>query len=404
MNVLSITQLNSLIGRTLDREYLLKGFYVQGTIVNLKRHSAGHYYFSLKDQDASIDVVMWSSTVMQKGLAGLFENGLLVTIKASINFWTKAGRLNIVASDMQVGQKSPLQLEFEALKRELTALGYFDDDHKKAIPELSACIGLVTSSSGAVLHDILHVSLQRNPLVRFKLFSVPVQGDKAGPVIARGIAAADKDPEVDTIILGRGGGSAEDLWPFNTRAVVEAVYACKKPIVSAVGHETDYTLCDYAADMRGATPSHAAEITVLPMSVMEERLRLKEDYLNTYMRQEVLVRKRTLAALFNRSLGMPALQMIHQQRSLLDKKRGIMTQDMKVALQKEKYQLSLLGQELEALNPMNIMLKGYSKVELAGGHMVTSVKGLRAGDQLTLTLSDGAIETEIKEVHHGHKH
>lgn len=403
MNVLSITQLNSLIGRTLDREYLLKGFYVQGTIVNLKRHSAGHYYFSLKDQDASIDVVMWSSTVMQKSLTGLFENGLLVTIKASINFWTKAGRLNIVASDMQVGQKSPLQLEFEVLKRELTALGYFDDDHKKAIPELSACIGLVTSSSGAVLHDILHVSLQRNPLVRFKLFSVPVQGDKAGPVIARGIAAADKDPEVDTIILGRGGGSAEDLWPFNTRAVVEAVYACKKPIVSAVGHETDYTLCDYAADMRGATPSHAAEITVLPMSVMEERLRLKEDYLNTYMRQEVLDRKRTLAALFNRSLGMPALQMIHQQRSLLDKKRGIMTQDMKVALQKENYQLSLLGQELEALNPMNIMLKGYSKVELAG-HTVTSVKGLRAGDQLTLTLPDGAIETEIKEVHHGHKH
>lgn len=403
MNVLSITQLNSLIGRTLDREYLLKGFYVQGTIVNLKRHSAGHYYFSLKDQDASIDVVMWSSTVMQKSLTGLFENGLLVTIKASINFWTKAGRLNIVASDMQVGQKSPLQLEFEALKRELTALGYFDDDHKKAIPELSACIGLVTSSSGAVLHDILHVSLQRNPLVRFKLFSVPVQGDKAGPVIARGIAAADKDPEVDTIILGRGGGSAEDLWPFNTRAVVEAVYACKKPIVSAVGHETDYTLCDYAADMRGATPSHAAEITVLPISVMEERLRLKEDYLNTYMRQEVLARKRTLAALFNRSLGMPALQMLHQQRSLLDKKRGIMTQDMKEALQKEKYQLSLLGQELEALNPMNIMLKGYSKVELAG-HTVTSVKGLRAGDQLTLTLPDGAIETEIKEVHHGHKH
>ena len=403
MNVLSITQLNSLIGRTLDREYLLKGFYVQGTIVNLKRHSAGHYYFSLKDQEASIDVVMWSSTVMQKGLAGLFENGLLVTIKASINFWTKAGRLNIVASDMLVGQKSPLQLEFEALKRELTALGYFDDDHKKAIPELSACIGLVTSSSGAVLHDILHVSLQRNPLVRFKLFSVPVQGDKAGPVIARGIAAADKDPDVDTIILGRGGGSAEDLWPFNTRAVVEAVYACKKPIVSAVGHETDYTLCDYAADMRGATPSHAAEITVLPISVMEERLRLKEDYLNTYMRQEVLDRKRTLAALFNRSLGMPALQMIHQQRTLLDKKRGIMTQDMKVALQKEKYQLSLLGQELEALNPMNIMLKGYSKVELEG-HTVTSVKGLEAGDQLTLTLPDGAIETEIKEVHHGHKH
>ena len=212
MNVLSITQLNNLIKRTIDREYLLKNVYVSGTITNAKRHSSGHVYFSLKDEESSIDVTMWSSTVQSKGLANAFQNGLLVTIKASVNFYNKMGRLNLIASDMQVGSKSPLQLEFDALQRELSALGYFDDAHKQPIPVLSSCIGIVTSSTGAVLHDILHISEHRNPLMQFKLFSVPVQGTTAGPIIAKGIEVADKDPDVDVIIVGRGGGSMEDLW------------------------------------------------------------------------------------------------------------------------------------------------------------------------------------------------
>ncbi|MCF0156251.1 MAG: exodeoxyribonuclease VII large subunit [Veillonella sp.] len=403
MNVLSITQLNTLIGRTLEREYLLKNFYVQGTIVNAKRHSAGHYYFTLKDEESSIDAVMWSSTVMAKGLAKEIQNGLLVTVKASINFWSKAGRLNIVANDMQIGQKSPLQVEFEALKRELTALGYFEEDHKQAIPELSSCIGIVTSSSGAVLHDILHVSAQRNPLVKFKLFSVPVQGDKAGPVIAKGIQAADKDPDVDVIIVGRGGGSAEDLWPFNTRDVVEAIYKAKTPVVSAVGHETDYSLSDLAADMRGATPSHAAEMTVLPLSVMQERLSLKEEYLHNYVKNFLRQEKQSLAALFNRSLGMPALQLIHKQKTLLERYSQDMTQAMQAYVQEKKHELSLTGQRLEAANPMHIMLKGYSKVE-KDGQMVTSVKQVAVGDSLDLRLTDGSVKTIIQEVENGRKH
>ena len=403
MNVLSITQLNTLIGRTLEREYLLKNFYVQGTIVNAKRHSAGHYYFTLKDEESSIDAVMWSSTVMAKGLAKEIQNGLLVTVKASINFWSKAGRLNVVANDMQIGQKSPLQVEFEALKRELTALGYFEEDHKQAIPELSYCIGIVTSSAGAVLHDILHVSAQRNPLVKFKLFSVPVQGDKAGPVIAKGIKAADKDTDVDVIIVGRGGGSAEDLWPFNTRDVVEAIYKAKTPVVSAVGHETDYSLSDLAADMRGATPSHAAEMTVLPLSVMQERLSLKEEYLHNYVKNFLRQEKQSLAALFNRSLGMPALQLIHKQKTLLERYSQDMTQAMQAYVQEKKHELSLTGQRLEAANPMHIMLKGYSKVE-KDGQMVTSVKQVAVGDSLDLRLTDGSVKTIIQEVENGRKH
>ena len=166
MNILSITQLNNLIKRTIDREYLLKNVYVSGTITNAKRHSSGHMYFSLKDEESSIDVTMWSSTVQSKGLVNAFQNGLLVTIKASVNFYNKMGRLNLIASDMQVGSKSPLQLEFDALQKELAALGYFDETHKQPIPVLSSCIGIVTSSTGAVLHDILHISEHRNPLIQ----------------------------------------------------------------------------------------------------------------------------------------------------------------------------------------------------------------------------------------------
>lgn len=400
MNVLSIGQLNTLIGRTLDREYLLKGFYLQGTIINAKRHSAGHYYFSLKDEDASIDAVMWSSTVLQKGLANEIQNGLLVTVKGSINFWAKAGRLNIVVTDMQVGEKSPLQLEFEALKKELTALGYFDEAHKQVIPELSACIGIVTSSSGAVLHDILHVSKQRNPLVQFKLFSVPVQGDKAGPVIAQGIEAADKDPDVDVIIVGRGGGSAEDLWPFNTRPVVEAIYKAKTPIISAVGHETDYSLSDFAADQRGATPSHAAELAVLPLQVLQDRLQQKEDYLHAFMKDVLKGQKQSLAAIFNRSLGMPALQLIHKQKTVLQQHSSRLEFLSLNHVKEAKHALALLGQELEAANPMHSMLKGYAKIEV-DGKALTSVDDVKVNDLLHIRLADGSLKTQVKEVKHG---
>ena len=212
MDVFSISKLNNLIKRVLEREYVLKNCYVAGAIANLKRHSTGHYYFSLKDDDASVDVALWAGTAQKKGLVGQLENGLFVTMRATINFYEKTGRLSLICNDMEIGQKSPYQLAFDALKKELTALGYFDEAHKQPLPLMAATIGLVTSESGAVLHDILHVARQRNPFVQFKLFAVPVQGDKAGPLIAKGIERADADKEVELVIVGRGGGSMEDLW------------------------------------------------------------------------------------------------------------------------------------------------------------------------------------------------
>ena len=383
MNVLTITQLNNLIKRTLDREYLLKNVYVSGTIINAKRHSSGHMYFSLKDEESAIDVTMWSSTVMQKGLANAIQNGLLVTVKASVNFYNKMGRLNLIASDMQIGSKSPLQLEFDALKRELTALGYFDDGHKQSLPYMASCIGIVTSQSGAVLHDILHVSERRNPLVQFKLFSVPVQGNTAGPIIAKGIAT---------------GGSMEDLWCFNDRAVVEAIYKANTPVISAVGHETDYTLCDYVADARGATPSHAAEMAVLPLTTLQDQLTEKEEYLHEYIRYTLQQKRTDLTLLFNRKLGIPALQFLHKQKSHLQELSQTLTNATKERCNAERHSLALLAQQLESLNPLQMMIKGFAKVE-HDNKPITSVAQLQPNDDIRVTLADGYITATVKEAH-----
>ena len=397
MDVFSITKLNNLIKRVLEREYVLKNCYVAGTIANLKRHSTGHYYFSLKDDDASVDVALWAGTAQKKGLVGQLENGLFVTMRATINFYEKPGRLSLLCNDMEIGQKSPYQLAFEALKKELTALGYFDESHKQPLPVMPATIGLVTSESGAVLHDILHVARQRNPFVQFKLFAVPVQGDKAGPIIAKGIERADADTEVELVIVGRGGGSMEDLWCFNDRTVVEAVYNCKTPIVSAVGHETDYTLCDFAADVRGATPSHAAELTVYPVSYLLEQLEAKETYLHQYMKQTIETKKQELQAIFNRKLGIPALTLIHQESSKLSELQHRLSGAVQQAVGKKQNDLLLLGQQLELLNPLHLLLKGYTKIE-HGGSPIHSVTAVNVGDSVNITMNDGSLTAKVEEI------
>ena len=397
MDVFSITKLNNLIKRVLEREYVLINCYVAGTIANLKRHSTGHYYFSLKDDDASVDVALWAGTAQKKGLVGQLENGLFVTMRATINFYEKTGRLSLICNDMEIGQKSPYQLAFEALKKELTALGYFDESHKQPLTVMPATIGLVTSESGAVLHDILHVARQRNPFVQFKLFAVPVQGDKAGPIIAKGIERADADTEVELVIVGRGGGSMEDLWCFNDRTVVEAVYNCKTPIVSAVGHETDYTLCDFAADVRGATPSHAAELTVYPVSYLLEQLEAKGTYLHQYMKQTIETKKQELQAIFNRKLGIPALTLIHQESSKLSELQHRLSGAVQQAVGKKQNDLLLLGQQLELLNPLHLLLKGYTKIE-HGGSPIHSVTAVNVGDSVNITMNDGSLTAKVEEI------
>ena len=233
--------------------------------------------------------------------------------------------------------------------------------------------------------------------MQFKLFSVPVQGTTAGPIIAKGIEAADKDPDVDVIIVGRGGGSMEDLWCFNDRVVIEAIYNASTPIISAVGHETDYTLADYAADMRGATPSHAAEIAVLPLTTLQQHLQQKLDYLQYVMDQTLQQKRIELSTIFNRRLGFPALQLLHNQNSLLQSYKEKLQTLASQRWQHEKHKLSLITQELSLQNPIHLMVKGYSKIEKEG-HTISSIQNMAKGDVFKITLRDGSIKAVVEEV------
>ena len=230
------------------------------------------------------------------------------------------------------------------------------------------------------------------------MFSVPVQGSTAGPIIAKGIATADADPDVDVIIVGRGGGSMEDLWCFNDRAVVEAIYNAHTPIISAVGHETDYTLCDYVADARGATPSHATEMTVLPITILQDQLTEKEEYLHEYIRYTLQQKRTDLTLLFNRKLGIPALQFLHKQKSHLQELSQTLTNATKERCNAERHSLALLAQQLESLNPLQMMIKGFAKVE-HDNKPITSVAQLQPNDDIRVTLADGYITATVKEAH-----
>jgi len=397
MEVYTISRFNALIKHTLEREFIFKNCYLTGTISNFTAHRNGHFYFSLKDDNASIDVTLWKNTAQSKNFVQNMKNGLEVTMRGTLNFYEKMGRLNLICNDMQIGEKSAYQMEFERLKQELQELGYFDSEAKQELPVMSTCIAIVTSESGAVLHDILNVARTRNPLVQFKLFSVPVQGDKAGSIIAKGIAMADADSDIDLIIVGRGGGSMEDLWCFNDRTLVETIYNTKKPVISAVGHETDFTLCDFVADMRASTPSHAAELSVFPITQLQTQLNEYYNYLNGYVDDVIHTKHQELDALFNRRLVLPIINLLNQQQSLLQKQEQHLHSAIQQTLLLKKNELKLYGERLQLLNPLTILLKGYSKIE-KDKQPITSITQLDVDDSIHLTLSDGQVQAMVKEI------
>lgn len=420
MDILTVTELNSLIKQTIRNEDILHNCLIVGTITNLKKHSSGHYYFSLKDECATIEVSLFHAK--SKPFARELENGLLVTLLGSVNFYEPWGKISVICQDMYIDKKSPLQIEFEKLKNELLALGYFSQEHKQPLPYMAKCIGIVTSSSGAVLHDILNVARNRNPLVQFKLFSVPVQGNGAGSVIAHGIKLADNDSDIDLIIVGRGGGSMEDLWCFNDRSIVEALYHCKKPTISAVGHETDYTLCDFAADVRSSTPSHAAELSVMPIAELLESLTAKETYLQNKLLGLISERKQDLFQLINNRFLFKAMKFFHGeeiklkniankidslQKKTLDKEysnlKRIQTKlisNYKEHIKIELYKLQLLEQKLHYLNPEKIHSLGYNRI-FKNDKLVRDVNDLNINDIIEISFIKGNIKALIKEIEHG---
>ena len=386
---LTVTQLNEYVRRTFASDPMLHGITLTGELSNLKHHASGHWYFTLKDEDAAINCAMFRQSAY--GLRFRPENGQRVRLFGSVGLYAKTGSYQFYADAMEPDGVGDLYLRFEALKRKLTQEGLFDASLKKPLPVLPKGIGIVTSKTGAVVHDIARVAWRRYPGMPLYLFPVKVQGEGAAQEIAQGLRVLDKLAEIDVIIAGRGGGGMEDLWAFNEECVARAIAACKTPVVSAVGHETDYTIADMAADLRAPTPSAAAELAV---PVKEELLdgiaALQEDMTRAF--EQLLERKKLqLSVLKQRLSAASPAQRSERIKATLNGLRLRLDLAAQTALTRKKNNLERASLRLRSSGPMETLQRGYAVV-MKEDKLIRSASAVRTGDRLWILMADGTIE------------
>ena len=391
--VLTVTQLNTYIKSIFDGDMLLRSIYVSGEISNFTNHyRTGHYYMTLKDGDCAIKAVMFRSANMR--LKFVPENGMNVIVRGRVSVFERDGQYQLYVEDMQPDGAGALNLAFEQLKNRLAEEGLFDERFKKPVPYRCYRIGVVTSATGAVLQDIKNVVSRRFPLARIILAPVQVQGASAAPQIAEAIDEFNSGDYADVLIVGRGGGSLEDLWAFNEEIVARAVFRSRIPVISAVGHETDFTICDFVADLRAPTPSAAAELAVPDIredmafamtavsqceAVLLERIENEKERLNII--KERLSYRSPAALVDERLQTVDAL--------LSDAFAGIQS-----IISREEARLCADIAKLDALSPLKVMSRGYSFVK-KGEKVVTTAKELKKGDELTITFADGKKNCEV---------
>jgi exodeoxyribonuclease VII large subunit len=372
---------------------------VAGEVTHSRRPASGHCYFTLKDADAQVRAVMWrSQTAAVPFVPG---DGMLVRVEGYVSVYEARGDLQVIAQEMQLAGEGALQKAFEALKRKLAAEGLFDAAHKQPLPPYPEAIGLVTSGTGAALHDMVSVLRRRFPQVRVLLCAVQVQGMGAAEAIAEAIEAFNEVPEgdplrVDLLLVGRGGGSVEDLWAFNEEIVARAIHASRLPVISAVGHETDISIADFVADCRAATPSMGAELAVPDRRDVEAAVRGLHAALHESLTRKLLLHRQRISYLtgcyaFNRPVDR-----VRQYGQHLDGLTGRLHRSARQHLRGEQVRLEALRRQLEMLDPMRPLGRGYAWVE-RGGQPVRSAHELAAGDAVTLNFRDGRKEADIKK-------
>jgi len=386
---LTVTQLNEYVRRTFASDPMLHGICLTGEISNLKRHASGHWYFTLKDEEAAINCAMFRQAAYS--LRFRPENGQRVRLFGSVGLYTKTGSYQFYADAMEPDGVGDLYLRFEALKHRLTQEGLFDASLKKPLPLLPQGIGIVTSKTGAVVHDIARVSWRRYPGMPLYLFPVKVQGEGAAQEIAQALRAMDKLPQVDVIIVGRGGGSMEDLWAFNEECVARAIAACKTPVVSAVGHETDFTIADMAADLRAPTPSAAAELAVPEKESLLSGIDTRSDDLSRALERQIAQKRLNLTVLQQRLTASSPDRRGERMRASLAALEVRMDAAVRAALQQKKNQMERAVVRIRSSGPMETMKRGYAIVR-KDSRVIRSALDVRTGDRLQILLADGELE------------
>lgn len=376
-------------------DFALNHIYVRGEVSNCKYHSSGHIYFTLKDRGGAIACVMFAGN--RKGLNFRMTEGMAVIVFGSVSVYERDGRYQLYAREIMQEGAGKLYEAYEALKKKLLAAGLFDEEHKLDIPKYPKRLGVVTARTGAAVQDIINVSLRRNPWLQIVFCPATVQGEGAVQSVVRGIRALE-EAGVDVMIVGRGGGSIEDLWAFNEEMVARAVYDCKIPVISAVGHETDTTIIDYVADLRAPTPSAAAELAVPDMRIVLGQLQGYEEALEAAMEQIMaLCRQRvdSYARVFRH---------LNPQSRLNDRRQRLMEVEdrlrlgMERRIEQAKSELAIRTQQLEGVSPLRQLERGYAYVSDEDGHGVASAEQVTVGQHLFLDVKDGMIESEVTAV------
>ena len=390
--VYSVSQLNNYVKGVLDRDENLTHIFVTGEISNFKAHYSGHLYMTIKDENASVKAVMFAGNASK--LRFRPENGMKILAFGTVSLFPRDGSFQLYINDMQPDGIGALNVAFEQLKKKLEAEGLFRQEYKKPLPEYPQKIGVVTSSTGAAVQDIFNVLKRRYPVAEVVLRPCQVQGDGAAKDIADAIYEFNRLKAADVLIVGRGGGSIEDLWAFNEEIVARAVYASEIPVISAVGHETDYTICDFVADLRAPTPSAAAECAVPDIFELKSNLVNLKQHIFSLTKNRVDLEKAKVRSLEKTLLLRDPVTNINEQRKelvYLTEKLSALTNSV---LDNNKLTISALAGKLDALSPLRVISRGYALVE-KNDKPVTSVRCLRTGDIISVKLSDGQVKANI---------
>lgn len=396
--VFSVSQLNRYLKQRLDLDPVLSRITLRGEIGTFHRHPrSGHCYFTLKDEQASVKCVMFRYAAQALSFQPM--EGMAVVAKGSVQLYEKEGALQVYVQEMQPDGLGALYLAFEQLKRKLQSAGLFDPAIKKPLPRFPQTIGVVTSPSGAALQDIIQILSRRYPLVELRVYGALVQGEKAPASLRAAVAKAAKDP-LDLLIIARGGGSAEDLFCFNDEQLAYEIYRCPIPVISAVGHEVDYTICDFVADLRAPTPSAAAELAVPEAGQILSALADTRYRLTRSMNRKLEQILQRLLPLQTRLTRQHPVRMLEQSAQRLDEASSRLERAVQGKINQKSQEFLALTGRLEALSPLAVLNRGYTITQLEG-KAVTSLAQVQPGDQITTTVRDGTFTSIIGEIDYG---
>ena len=389
---ITVTDLNKYIKEKIAGDENLNNVLVKGEISNFKLHYTGHMYFTLKDENSLIKCIMFKTYTPH--LKFTPKDGMKVMAFGTVSVFERDGVYQLYCKAMQEDGMGSLYTAYEELKAKLEKEGYFDASHKKKIPFIPKSIGVLTSNTGAVIRDIINVSTRRNPNVYLKLLPVPVQGEGAAKKIAAGIQLMNEKKLADVIILARGGGSLEDLWPFNEEIVARAIYNSELPVISAVGHETDFTIADFVADLRAPTPSAAAELAVPNIAEVELKLNTYQNRFRQALKKKTELMRLRYEKCMNSRVFKDPLQKINENYMLIDKYVKSIQTSIVTKYKDKKLEAIKLYSKLDALSPLKTLARGYSIAE-KDGKIVHKASELKQGDKLTLRFEDGKVNTEV---------